>query len=162
MFFLKTKVLAEGEVLMFFKPAIFGFLAALGLIFFYFAVLIFLSGWNFARMEFFQDWYWIIGLSTGFGTQIFLFTYLKSKKNQFSSKGVIVSGTVSGTAMIACCSHYLANILPFVGIAGAAALLGQYQTQFFIVSLIANIAGIIYMVKKLIDFNNAIRKDKTI
>lgn len=147
---------------MFLKPAILGLFGASGLIFFYFAVLIFLSGWNFAKMEFAQDWYWIIGLSTGFGMQIFLFTYLRVKKNQLSSKGVIVSGTVSGTAMIACCSHYLANILPFVGIAGAAALLGQYQTQFFIVSLIANLAGIIYMAKKFVDFNNAIRKDKTI
>ncbi len=143
---------------MFFKPAILGLFGVLGLILFYFAVLTLLSGWNFAKIQFFGDWYWIVGLSIGFGIQVFLFTYLKAKKNQLSGKGMAVSGAVSGTAMIACCSHYLANILPLIGIAGTAVVLGQYQTEFFVVSLMANLAGIAYMVKKFVELNHAVGK----
>ncbi|MEK9135197.1 MAG: hypothetical protein AAB451_02760 [Patescibacteria group bacterium] len=131
------------------KYIIVGITGSFGLLGFYFLILTLVSGWDFAKVQFFQNWYWILGLSFGFGTQIMLFNYLKSRHNQTSGKIVAVSGTTSGIAMIACCSHYLVSILPIIGISGIAAIIGQYQTEFFIIGAASNIAGIAYLVNKL-------------
>jgi len=55
-------------------------------------------------------------------------------------------------AMLSCCAHYLVNILPIIGAAGIISLIGQYQIQLFWVGLIFNIAGIIYIARKIIIF----------
>ena len=137
------------------KPVIFGFGAGFLLLVFYFSVLTLVSGWGFAQIQFFQNWYWIIGLSFGFGVQIGLFSYLRLRAlhSQMSGKVVAVSGATSGMAMIACCSHYLVNIIPIIGISGLAAIIGQYQTEFFIVGAVLNIIGISYLINKLIKFS---------
>lgn len=110
-----------------------------------------ISGWNFFLTQFGDDWYWILGLASGFGIQIGLFSYLRAKHLQNISKGVVVtSGAVSGGAMLVCCAHYLVNILPIVGISGLAVFLGQYQEELFLVSLIFNLIGIGYLSNKLL------------
>lgn len=116
----------------------------------YFLILTLVSGWNFTLIQFAQNWYWIASLSLGFGTQIGLFTYLRAfNTHKISGKAVAVSGTTSGIAMITCCSHYLVNIIPLIGIAGFAAVIGQYQTEFFLIGLISNLAGLGYLLWKL-------------
>lgn len=131
----------------FFK-GLFGFSALLGV---YVGVVSLISGWDFFLAQFTGDWYWIMGLAAGFGVQIGLFSYLRAKHFETVSKGaVVVSGTVSGGAMLACCAHYLINILPIVGISGLAVFLGQYQDELFLVSLIFNLIGIGYLVNKLV------------
>lgn len=145
---------------MFLKSAILGFSAGLTLLAVYFLVLTLVSGWSFAQIQFFQNWYWIIGLSSGFGMQISLFVYLKSLKNKLSGKGIVASGTASTAAMLACCSHYLANIMPFIGIAGFAVVVGQYQTELFIAGLVSNLIGIAYMAGKLIQFKSLPEKNE--
>ncbi len=116
----------------------------------YFGVVSALSGWSFARDQFSQNWYWFWALSLGFGIQIGLFTYLRDlHRAQVAGRGVVISGATSGVAMLACCAHYLINIIPIIGIAGVAAIIGQYQTEIFIIGLVANLAGIGYLVKKL-------------
>ncbi len=126
---------------------LFGTLALLG---FYFAVVSFVSGWNFALEQFFGNWYWILALATGFGIQIGLFSYLRAlHRAQKSGRVIAVSGATSGIAMISCCAHYLVNILPIIGISGFAAVVGQYQTELFALGLLANIGGIDYMLRQL-------------
>lgn len=131
------------------KSLIFGIGAGFSLLVFYFLILTLVSGWSFAKIQFFQNWYWIIGLSFGFGVQIGLFSYLRALHSQMSGKMVAVSGTTSGIAMIACCSHYLVNIIPIIGISGLAVIISQYQTEFFIIGALSNIAGIAYLIGKL-------------
>src|SRR3989339_1387281 len=131
------------------KPIIFGFGANLILLFLYFLVLSIISGWDFAVSQFKGNWYWIIGLTTGFGTQIGIFTYLRVlHQAKVSGKIVAASGTTSTIAMISCCAHYLVNILPVIGISGLAVFLGQYQTELFIVGAVSNLAGISYLLSK--------------
>lgn len=109
-----------------------------------------ISGWDFLISQLKANWYWIFGLALGFGIQIFLFSYLRARHQaQVSGKMITVSGATSGTAMLACCAHYLVNILPIVGISGLAAVIGQYQTELFVLGLIANVIGIGYMINKL-------------
>ena len=89
-------------------------------------------------------WYLLILLIGGFGLQISLFTYFKSL-NAISCSTSVVSGGVSGISMILCCSHYLLNILPFLGsILSISALtaLADYTIYFLWIGVFSNIIGI--------------------
>ncbi|OGH15137.1 MAG: hypothetical protein A2860_00070 [Candidatus Levybacteria bacterium RIFCSPHIGHO2_01_FULL_37_33] len=136
------------------KSIIYGFLASLVLLVVYFSVLTFVSGWSFALAQFSRYWYFIVSLSLGFGIQIALFTYLKNAVGNMggSAKVAAVSGTASTAAMISCCSHYLVNLLPIIGITGFVTIVSQYQVQLFYVGLAFNFLGIVYMLKKLNNF----------
>lgn len=113
----------------------------------FFTVITLVSGGDFARGQFAAYWYYIVGLASGFGIQVGLYTYLRRSIRQRSSSGKVlaVSGTTSTVAMISCCSHYLVNILPIIGITGFLSLIGQYQIQLFWVGLALNLAGIAYI-----------------
>ena len=56
-----------------------------------------------------------------------------------------VSGATSGTAMIACCAHHLADVLPILGLSGASIFLTQYQKPFLALGLSINLFGIAYI-----------------
>jgi len=97
-----------------------------------------------------EFWYLIVGIIIGFGIQIGLFVYVKNCGRQ--DHGVAMSGTsgaVSGSAMIACCAHHLADVLPILGISGAAIFLTQYQKPFLVLGLSINLLGIAYMINLL-------------
>ncbi|KKU11885.1 MAG: hypothetical protein UX17_C0065G0002 [Parcubacteria group bacterium GW2011_GWC2_45_7] len=134
------------------KSIAFGILASSLLLGLYFTLLTLISGWPFARGQFFEFWYFIVSLALGFGIQVGLYTYLKnSLHNRVRASGVLaVSGTTSTGAMISCCAHYLVNILPILGVTGLVSLVGQYQIQLFWVGLLSNIAGIAYITGKLL------------
>lgn len=128
-----------------------GLLAAGGLLTLYFFLVSSISGWTFAKSQFIANWYWIIGLAVGFGVQIFLFAYLRAlHRERMAGAVAATTGTVSGLTMVACCAHYLVNILPIVGISAFAAVVGQYQRELFIVGAVLNIGGIAYMGAQLI------------
>ncbi len=121
----------------------------------YFSVVSLISGWPFALDQFSQFWYFIVSLAIGFGIQIGLYTYLKKAIHLKNASGGIlaVSGTISTVAMLSCCAHYLANILPIIGAVGVISLISQYQVGFFWVGLAFNIAGIAYIGRKIIIFH---------
>ena len=120
----------------------------------YFSVLTLVSGWKFALFQFSSFWYFILSLALGFGIQIGLYTYLKKliREENGSKKVIVVSGTTSTAAMISCCTHYLANILPILGITGALTIVSQYQVQIFWIGIIANIFGITFISSRIIKF----------
>lgn len=133
------------------KSIFWGIAAFFALMLLYFSILSLVSGWNFTQAQFSQNWYWIVILSLGFGTQIALFTYARRlHREQVSAKAVAASGTISTVAMVSCCAHYLVNILPVIGISGLIAIIGQYQTELFWLGLVSNLLGIAYMANKLI------------
>ena len=116
----------------------------------YFAIVSFISGWSFAVDQFAQFRYFIVALALGFGIQIGLYAYLRSAIYHNASKGAVaVSGITSTVAMVSCCAHYLANILPIIGIAGVVSIIGQYQVELFWVGLAANAAGIVYITRQI-------------
>ena len=138
---------------------LFGLLAAVLLLIFYFTVISFISGWSFAALQFRLFWYFIVSLAIGFGVQVGLYVHLRKIIRQRGNAGKIlaVSGTTSGVAMVSCCAHYLVNILPAAAAAGATGLvglIGQYQAELFWLGLAFNAAGIFYIVRKIIKFNN--------
>lgn len=124
---------------------LYGLLAGLGLLIFYLAVISLFQGIEFAFLNLRSLWYLVLPLSAGFGTQIGLYTSIKHTAT--------LTGTVAGTggisvgSMVACCSHFLLNIIPIVGISGLAVFLMKYQPVFLGVGILSNIVGISLMVR---------------
>ena len=139
------------------KPILFGILSAVFLLGFYFEILTFISGWPFAKSQFYSFWPYILSLSFGFGIQIGLFTYLKNAIHNAGQSGkiLVVSGGTSTVAMISCCAHYLANLLPVIATTGFISLISQYQIELFWLGLISNLIGIIYISRKILQFKSS-------
>ena len=136
------------------KPSIYGIAAAAGLLAAYFAVLTLVSGWRFAEDQFSQFWYFIVSLAAGFGIQIGLYVYLLGLIHGMHGEGKVLgmTGTTSTAAMISCCSHYLANLLPILGVAGLVTFVAQYQVELFWIGLLFNFGGIAYMGNRIIKY----------
>ena len=130
----------------------FGVLALVALLAVYFGLLTLVSGWEITQDQFALFWPYIVALAGGFGVQVGLFVYLRGLLSGSGAHGkvVAVSGTASTAAMVSCCTHYLANILPIVGAAGLVALATQYQVELFWVGLAFNAAGIAYIGSKVV------------
>ena len=142
----------EKIQMMFIKPLLFGITAFVLMLAIYFGVVSLISGMGFALEQFTKFWYFIVALALGFGIQAGLYTYLKNLVGQHGASGkvVAVSGTTSTAAMVSCCAHYLANILPIVGVTGILTIVAQYQVELFWIGLAFNAAGILYIVPKVI------------
>lgn len=127
----------------------FAFSALLGI---YFSVLTLISGWSFTVSQFTEFWPYIVTLALGFGTQVGLYLYLKqlSENHHHTQHMVAASGTTSTVAMLACCAHYLTNILPVLGVVGVVSLIAQYQIKLFWISLAFNAAGLAYVGRQVL------------
>lgn len=131
-----------------------GLLAAIALLTLYAVIVTTVSGWAFIAEQFSSTWYFIISLALGFGLQVGLYTYLKQSiaKRPAGGEVVAVSGATTTAAMISCCAHYLANLLPILGLVGVVTFVAQYQIELFWVGILFNLAGIAYMVKTIFKF----------
>ncbi len=118
----------------------------------YFGILTLISGWSFTLEQFAAYWHFIVPLAAGFGLQVGLYTHLRrlTRHGDAAGKVAAVSGGTSTAAMISCCTHYLANVLPIIGATGLVALVGQYQVQLFWVGLAFNLAGVLYIGSKVV------------
>ena len=124
---------------------LYGILAGLGLLLFYLAIVSIFQGVNFAFLNLRSLWYLVFPLAVGFGTQIGLYT---SIKHTAALTGQVAgTGGVSAGSMVACCSHFLFNIIPFIGFSAIAVVLMKYQPWFLSVGILSNLIGIGIMVK---------------
>lgn len=140
----KTKIFANA------------FSATMLLLGLYFLIVSGISGFPFALSQFLMYWYFFVGLAVGFGIQIGLYVYLrylvKNSSMVMGGAEVAVTGTTSTLAMVSCCAHYLVNIVPILGIAGALSIIAQYQVKIFWVGIAFNIFGILFIANKVIKF----------
>lgn len=91
---------------------------------------------------------WLSLLWAGFGVQIGLLHRIKVFLRQQSAgatAGAAASGCVSTAAMVACCAHHVADVLPVIGLAGAAVFLAEYQSAFVLLGVFSNLVGIAMM-----------------
>jgi len=123
---------------------------------FYLGLITLTSDWSNAAYQFSQYGGWVIALAAGLSLQVGLFARMRNvmagMRAKGAGKGLAASGSMSGVAMALCCSHYLATILPAIGLpflSGAVAGLAQYQTTFFIIGVVSNILGLAYMLKMM-------------
>jgi hypothetical protein len=134
-----------------------GLLAAFAIVGVYLGMNTLTSNWYFARVQFSEYRWWIISLAVGLGVQVALFTlfrtHLRGRKKTAANSSLAASGGVSVVAMMACCSHYLATLIPLLGVsflsATAVASLAQYQPYFFMAGLASCLLGIALMVRMM-------------
>ena len=124
---------------------LYGILAGIGLLLFYLIIVSIFQGIEFAFLNLRSLWYLIFPLVIGFGTQVGL--YFSIKHTAQITGTVAATGTISGGSMIACCSHFLLQAIPFIGISGLSLFLVNYQAWFLIVGILSNLFGIIVMLR---------------
>jgi len=127
------------------NAVLYGTLSGIGLLVFYLGIVSIFQGIEFAFLNLRSLWYLIFPLAGGFGTQIGL--YFSIKHTAQLTGTVASTGAVSGGSMIACCSHFLLNMIPIAGASGLAIFLVKYQAWFLVVGLISNVLGIGLMLK---------------
>ena len=100
---------------------------------------------------FWQDRFIVTPILLGFGIQAALYTILKKRlfvpvaHSGPSGPLVGAGGATSTVAMVACCAHHVADVLPILGLTAAAAFLAQYRTAFMLVGLGTTVLGIVVM-----------------
>lgn len=100
---------------------------------------------------FWQQRWIVIPIILGFGVQMSLYTILKKRlfvpAAHIGPAGALAGagGTTSTVAMVACCAHHIADVLPILGLTAAATFLAQYQTTFMLAGLGITYAGIAIM-----------------
>lgn len=134
--------------------AMWGIVAASLLLAAYFGIVSALSGFAAAKTQFAQYSYYLLSLSIGFGIQFALYRVLaQAIRARAKDRTVLaVSGTTSTAAMISCCAHYLVNVIPLLGAAGAVTLIAQYQTELFWIGIALNFLGIVFIASRLYSF----------
>jgi len=95
-----------------------------------------------------EKWYLLAPLFAGFTYQMFLFQQLRFLIHEHQAAMAGVSAGTSGFAMAACCAHHVADWLPFVGFAGAAAIT-KYQDVFLAIGVLVNVIGVAYMWRRV-------------
>jgi len=122
------------------NATLYGVFSALGLLAFYIGVVSIFQGIEFAFFNLRILWYLIFPLAIGFGIQIGLFASIRHTAQLTGA--VAGTGTISGGSMIACCSHFLLNMIPIAGVSGFALFLVNYQSWFLGVGILSNVIGI--------------------
>ncbi len=133
----------------------YGVIAAFAVVGIYLTMNTLAADWYFARMQFADYRWWIITLAIGLGIQVAMFTafraYLRGVRMKAATTSIAATGGVSTAAMMACCSHYLAAILPALGIpflsASAVANVAEYQVYFFAAGVASCLFGIGLMLR---------------
>jgi hypothetical protein len=138
------------------RPILTGLIGALALFALYLLIVTAAQGWQHAIELFGQDAWLVIPIMTGFGVQIGLYTYLRGVMRIGSRVSKAMMGAGSGTstaAMVACCAHHIADLLPLLGLSAAAAFLSAYKIPFMLIGLVMNVIGVVVIVR-------AIRKEQ--
>ena len=129
---------------------LYGLAGFAGLLLLFFGILSIANSPAHAWAQFTEGWYWIFALTTGFGTQVGLYVWMQNQfllASSIAGKEIAASGTVSGGSMVACCAHHVSDVLPLIGLGGAAILLNQYQSVFIVIGIFSSLLGIIFMLQ---------------
>lgn len=132
-----------------------GLLASAGLTLLYFGIVSWAESPRHAIDLFWDDRWIVFPIILGFGLQAALYTILKKRLylpvEGAGPSGPLVGagGTTSALAMVACCAHHVADVLPVLGLTAAATFLAQYRTAFMLVGLGTTMGGIGVMLRIL-------------
>ena len=134
------------------RPWITGLISAAALVIAY-SLIIALSSRSFAHLldQWRIDALFIALVAAGFGTQMGLYQHVRRViRGDGRATAMAAGGTAtSTTAMVACCLHHLSDVVPFLGLSGAATFLIEYKVPVILFSLAANGIGIALMVRTL-------------
>ncbi|MBI4319637.1 MAG: cation transporter [Chloroflexi bacterium] len=134
------------------RPVAFGILAAILLSGLYVAIVGVAQGLDHATDLMITDWYFVVPIVVGFGIQVGLFVYVRSglhlRRGTGSTTALAGAGTGTSTvSMVACCAHHLTDVLPIIGLSGAAIFLNEYRGPLMALGILTNAIGIAVMVR---------------
>ena len=138
------------------RPALaaaFGALGALALVGLYLGIVTWAQGSEHALDLLWSDRFFVSAIALGFGTQVGLFSYVRMLQHAMARSSVALAGAgtaTSSVSMIACCAHHLADVLPVVGLSGAAVLLVELRTPLMLIGIATNIVGVAVMTRELV------------
>ncbi len=128
------------------RPIIFGGTAASALLALYLGLITLAQGWGHATQQLSIDRWYVGAIMLGFGTQVGLFTWLRSlHTTTMAAGGVAASTSTSTAAMLACCAHHVADVLPVLGLSGTAIFLNDYKAELLWLGITMNAVGIGYL-----------------
>ncbi len=122
-----------------------GELGATGLVGLYLGIVTVAQGPEHALELLWGDRVFVGLIGAGFGTQIGLFTYVRLLQRALARESVVIAGAgtaTSSAAMVACCAHHLADVLPIIGLGGLAVMLVDLRTPLILLALATNALGI--------------------
>ncbi len=133
-------------------PFILGLAAAGFLVLLYLGIVTWGQGWTHAVELLGQDRALVSAIAGGFGVQMGLYSYLRLVVHHGVRLAAPTAATGAGTgtssvAMVACCLHHVTDVLPVLGLSGAAIFLNQYRVPFMVVGLVVNAVGVAIMVR---------------
>ncbi len=131
------------------RPMGYGLLAGAGLLAFYLGVLTLAQGWAHAVRQLNADRWFIAAIVAGFATQIGLFTHLRGMRARVTAGGLAAGAGTSGAAMVACCAHHLTDVLPILGLSGAAVFLADFRIPLLWLGILMNLGGIAYLLYRI-------------
>jgi len=136
-------------------PVSLGASAAVAIFVVYLSIVALAQGWTQAIELLGQDWFLVAPITLSFGVQVGLYTYLRGIIRDRSRATGALTGASGGTstmAMVACCAHRVADLLPFLGLSAAAGFLAAYKTPFMIIGLTVSLAGIFLISRRIIKY----------
>lgn len=132
-------------------PLTAGLAGALLLTGLYFGIVSWAESPQHAVELFWEDRWIVFPIILGFGVQAGLYTILKKRLfvplASIGPSGPMMGagGTTSTIAMVACCAHHVADVLPILGLTAAATFLAKYRIAFMLVGLGTTVLGILIM-----------------
>ena len=132
-------------------PVTTGLLGSALQLFIYFVIVSWLESYQHALDFFWQGRFIVLPIAIGFGIQVSIYTILKKQlfipvTNIGPSKPLMdAGGTTSTIAMVACCAHHVADVLPIIGLTAAASFLAKYSLAFMMFGLSTTVVGIVVM-----------------
>jgi hypothetical protein len=129
-----------------------GAVGAAAMLAFYVLVVAGASGsWDHFGDQARADWYLITLVVLGFGAQVAVISELRRRRRLLSAAAA--AGTAgagaSAVGMIACCAHHIAELLPFLGLTGAATFLYDYKVAFVVVGVGVNVVALTIGLRRL-------------
>ncbi len=136
-------------------PVSLGAAASVAIFAVYLAIVALAQGWEPAIQLLAQDWYLVAPITLSFGVQIGLYVYLRGIIRVRSRGTGAITGASGGTstmAMVACCAHRVADLLPFLGLSAAAGFLAAYKTPFLIFGLAVSLTGVFLISRRIVKY----------
>jgi 4-hydroxybenzoate polyprenyltransferase len=133
------------------RSTLFGTIAAAALLALYVGAITVAQGSAHAIEQLVLDAPYVLAVTLGLGVQVALFSELRTVNGRHRAG---VAATAAGTgastaAMLACCAHHVADLLPLVGLSAAAVLLGELKTPLLILGLATNAVAIALIAREL-------------
>jgi len=94
----------------------------------------------------------ILGAGVGAGVGVGRRRRATASRPASTRKNWATAATATGTgtstvAMVACCAHHVTDVLPVLGLSGAAIFLNDYRIPLMVAGLAVNATGVLYMAR---------------